>query len=300
MLAPYKEIPVVYGLLNASDSLQYIRIQKAFLGEGNALIMAQHTDSIYYRDILDVKLEEYNNSGIKLRTLSLIRDQMPKEPGNFSTFPNYIYRTQGEKLNTQFDYKLVVRNTETDSMYSAQTLLVDSISILNPTVFAAQLSWVAPFPYTVRYSPNSEGFIYQLIIRFHYSETTISTGNVSWKYIDWKFPERTKQESGEININRPDFYTFVASQLDPDQAVKRHAGEMEFIFTIAAEQFKAYIDVNNPPTGVNQEVPMYTNIQGGLGIFSSRMVQVVGNKYLDVASEAELVSGAVTGDLGFE
>lgn len=45
----YRETPVIYGLLNLSDSIQYVRVQKAYLGEGNALLMAQYSDSIYYR-----------------------------------------------------------------------------------------------------------------------------------------------------------------------------------------------------------------------------------------------------------
>ncbi|MBK8876748.1 MAG: hypothetical protein IPN13_23830 [Bacteroidetes bacterium] len=32
LLAPYKEIGVVYGLINPKDTVQYVRIQRAFLG----------------------------------------------------------------------------------------------------------------------------------------------------------------------------------------------------------------------------------------------------------------------------
>src|SRR5215203_7429778 len=62
--APWKETMVVYGFLNPNDAVQYIRISKAYLGEGNALIMAQEADSLYYGDILDVKLERFLNGNL--------------------------------------------------------------------------------------------------------------------------------------------------------------------------------------------------------------------------------------------
>ena len=93
MTAPYKEITVVYGLLNTADTVQWIRINKAFLGMGNALVMAQQPDSINYPDILDVKLQEYEGSTLR-KTFSLLRDSsIQKEPGVFATVPNILYRT---------------------------------------------------------------------------------------------------------------------------------------------------------------------------------------------------------------
>lgn len=299
VLAPYKEIPVVYGLLNPSDSLQYIRIQKAFLGEGNALIMAQNPDSIYYPDILDVKLEEYNSSGILLRTISLIRDVKPKEEGIFSAAGHIIYRTQGEKIFPQYNYKLIIRNTETGAVFSSKTEVVDNLTVLKPTPFPAQINWLG-FPYAIEYSPVPEGYLYQLIIRFYYTERNVFTNEVKLKYLDWKFPERSKNDPSAFTIGNSEFFVFVASQLDPDPSVKRHAVEFEFYFHVAGKAFSEYIQVNSPPTGINQEIPLFTNIENGLGIFSSRNVTLVRDKYLHPTSEAELINGPITGNLGFE
>jgi len=49
IIAPYKETTVVYGLLDPDTSVQYIKINKAFLGEGDALVMAQQMDSTNYK-----------------------------------------------------------------------------------------------------------------------------------------------------------------------------------------------------------------------------------------------------------
>ena len=46
--AEWEEITVVHGLLDASTDTQYIRINKAYLGEEDAMLMAQYSDSINF------------------------------------------------------------------------------------------------------------------------------------------------------------------------------------------------------------------------------------------------------------
>ena len=38
LTAPYKDITVAYGLLDADQDTHWVRIQKAFLGDDNALL----------------------------------------------------------------------------------------------------------------------------------------------------------------------------------------------------------------------------------------------------------------------
>ena len=59
--ASYKEITVVYGLLDTNQDTTYLKINKAFLGDDNALIMAQIPDSSEFIKKLDVKIWEDGN-----------------------------------------------------------------------------------------------------------------------------------------------------------------------------------------------------------------------------------------------
>ena len=94
--ADYKEIMVVYGLLNQYDSVQLIKVNKAFLGEGNALIMAQQRDSVNYGDILDVRLEKIDNGNVTA-TYSLQRDTtVPRAPGIFHNPYQVFYKLSGQ------------------------------------------------------------------------------------------------------------------------------------------------------------------------------------------------------------
>ena len=53
----WEDITIVYGILSPADQVHYLKINKAFLGPGNAYEMAGESDSIQYQFDLDVKLE---------------------------------------------------------------------------------------------------------------------------------------------------------------------------------------------------------------------------------------------------
>ena len=59
--APYRDATIVYGIINADEDVQYVKIYKGFLTDGNAYDAAQIYDSLYYFDKITVELEEYSN-----------------------------------------------------------------------------------------------------------------------------------------------------------------------------------------------------------------------------------------------
>ena len=56
----WQERMMVYCLLDQDDDTTFVRIEKCFLGNGNAYEYAKNKDSVYYsKDALDVKLYAY-------------------------------------------------------------------------------------------------------------------------------------------------------------------------------------------------------------------------------------------------
>jgi len=280
--APYKETTVVYGLLDALDTIQWVRINKAYLGEGDAYVMAQQPDSINYPDILDVKIEEYNEGDMLLKSFFLMRDSsIVKEPGIFATTPNILYRTNGnDKINPDNSYKLVIYNRESGKTITAKTnVIVDTIYMVNPFSTMQLIYWYGTPPFTVKWKTVSEGVVYQLTVRFHYTEVNLAnTSDSVPKYIDWPFPELVtnnaiEMQTLELEISGDGFYYNVKNHISSNPDVKRIVGNIDFIFTVAANEFYTYVQVNKPPSGVNQNIPQYTNVDGGLGIFSSRLIK---------------------------
>ena len=116
--ADWKDVTVVYGILNQSDTIHYIKITKAFLGPGDALEYAKNPDSSNYPDILKVSLNEYTNGnpGRKI----MLRDTLitNKDSGIFY-FPVQKLFYSKEKLSELKDYKLTIIDTVTSKTIEA-------------------------------------------------------------------------------------------------------------------------------------------------------------------------------------
>jgi len=64
LIGDYKETAVVYGLLDQSDSLHYIKITRAFIGPGNAVNIAKIPDSSYFQNV-DARIKEFVGGDLK-------------------------------------------------------------------------------------------------------------------------------------------------------------------------------------------------------------------------------------------
>ena len=66
LIGNFDETAVIYGILDQSDSLHYIKINRAFIGPGNALDIAQIPDSSYF-DQVEATVSEWVN-GVQVRS----------------------------------------------------------------------------------------------------------------------------------------------------------------------------------------------------------------------------------------
>lgn len=301
--ASYKEIGVIYGLLNPADSVHYVRIQKAFLGKGNANTQAQVFDSSYYPDILDVRLLRIKNGAV-LSSFPLTRTVGPvKDPGLFPNTPNILYRSNGEDIFADSEYRIIVTNTQTGHEFFAQTPIVDSLRVLRPNNNDT-IRWASQFPQIVEYVPTANGKVYNLTIRFHFSEQDLSVGVAENKFIDWVFPNVVLTNPLSVSsirdeIEGENFYKFVGQSLEPGNFL-RVAGKLDYIFTAGEEFLANYISINSSASTVLITPPYYSNVTGGTGIFSSRFIQKIPNKSMDAAAINLLKSSPYTANLGFQ
>lgn len=301
----YRETPVIYGLLSASDTVQYVRVQKAYLGEGNALLMAQNSDSIYYdKNDISLHLVELVN-GVFMQTIPMIAvDTLPKNEGLFVNYPHLIYGIQGLTLNQDATYKLVFENKKTGKTVTGSTGLVGNLEV--PTVLAfPKINLASENPLPIKIFPVKNGKVYGLHVIFNYAEKKRSDpGNIyQYKSIDFKFSDiiNTNVNSTQtLNflMQGDAFYSFIGAHVPKDSSLKRPAifTTMDFVFTIGAEDFYIYYSVNQPSSNLTQSVPDFTNLSDGKGIFSSRNKTVFYDIGLNGPSTDSLVSGRFTDD----
>ncbi len=313
----YKETMVVYGLLDQSQTTQYIKINKAFLGEGNALTYAQIKDSTQYANALNVVIKRIKG-GVELSSYNLTPDNtIPKNAGTFygpdQTNVIYSFSTPlgpSDPLNIDSQYKLIIKNTNTGKEVSAQTSLLNdaTFTLPNPSSASSSFSIIKKNTsddanFQVQWYSGKNVRAYQMIIRFHYTDSL--SGSTKTDSLDWVFPGQKTQTlaGGELMIG--DFRAqgllqFIGNQLRVyPTLLARRSGKVDIILVAAANDLNTFIEVNSPSTGIIQERPEFSNITNGLGIFSARYFKKPFGKPMDANSLDSLACGRYTKNLLF-
>jgi len=303
--AKWKEITVVYGLLNQNDTAQYIKINKAYLGNGNAYQMAKIYDSTnYHSNQLSVLLERWRNGSLIENNVLQKDNSIAKPAGLFANDSNILYKTK-VPLFDDSQYLLVVKNNATGNTVRSSTTLVSDFDIINPRASNKINFALAPQQvFKIQWNSSPNGRIYECTVRFHYTEQDIATSKVTSYSVDWVLPNQETLglgggEAMEVDVLGANFYRLLATRIAVNSSVKRSAGNLDFIFTAGGDDLNTYIAVNQPSYGIIQEKPQFTNIQNGLGIFSARLNKTLLNLSLTSNSLDSLYGGAFTYNLGF-
>ena len=56
--APYKAVPIVYGLIDQSQDTQFVKINKSFIGDGNNVDYAAINDSMMFSSV-SARVDQY-------------------------------------------------------------------------------------------------------------------------------------------------------------------------------------------------------------------------------------------------
>jgi hypothetical protein len=286
VIAPYKDITVVYGLLSQNDSVHYIKINKAFIGEGNALEYAQNADSSSYGNNLEVVLREFSN-GNALRTLSFDTTTVyNKEAGIFYAPEQVVYKSAFIVPRIDdLEYHLEIRNKITGNVITARTPLISDFAVESPRPMR-QINFTIESPQRIKWTSAENGKRYNVSLRFWFDEVLAASNDTIPRYIDWNFNSiKSNSVQGgeplEILYVPTTFFTICKSLIPykengtiSENAVSaRLAHHVEFLFAVAGDDLNTYMEVNEPSSGIVQEKPDYTNIENGIGIFSCRYTQ---------------------------
>jgi hypothetical protein len=323
----WKEITIVYGILDKNDATHYIRINKAFLGDEDAFVMAAENDSINY-DSLTVKLIELTESGTAVDSFLLEETTVSLENDSTSIFgddgnPEQKLWKTSEILDQTKIYRVKVVNEVTGNTVTAETPLVKAFSITQPSISPqSKVSFIgnndAYSSYSVKFPPAGNGKVYEVTIVFYYREVNLANSDTTHHSIVWKQSQHVADPNEsliQINLEGENFYSYVGSVVGalPDN-YKRLIGRglvdtepdgnsddhIDVFINVGGEELYNYIEINKPAaSGILLDKPVYTNIENGLGIFSSRTSNSVLNKSLSIKSVNELKSGDYTGTLGF-
>ena len=315
LTAEYKDITLIYGMLDTREDTQWVRVQKAFLGDGDALVYASIPDSNYYpSNAIQVVMRRRNSSGAIQDTAVLPQTayHKPKDDGVFFTTPNYLYPYTKTIVDNSI-YEVVLRNLNTGKVVSAQTRIArpplisyppNSSTILNFEANSALPGANPSINFTWLKSDNVVAYQYAMI--FHYEEfPTANPTQISQKSfrvvssVFNPFIEEPGANEIQYPVSKREFYNFVVANIAENPALSRKFLKLDITVFAATKDFYDFYEINRPSTSIVQKTSDFTNITNGLGLFASRVYSTVPNINLHSNTLDSLRAGQFTSQLNF-
>ena len=332
LTAPYERTPVVFSLLEAAQDTQWVRINRTWLGDGNQFDAAMVQDSSEYdRDDLIVAMDERSGEQV-LRTWQL-QDTVIENKSTDGIFygPNhqmwFFVPEGGLDSEAEYDFSLdIADGTHAEASTNMIATQAGNITQPPPGVVNFKFNFASIGNQTIypditfKWSSTEGASQYDISMRIHVTERIWADLEHTQlvdeldRIIEWPMGSlRTDtDEGGEVlqkEVNGERFFTTLSTQLVEDPYITRVLGSwdenvqiaraFDFILTIANEELATYLEINSPVTGVIQERPEYTNINGGLGLFASRASQGVYGIGYTTSTIEQLMEGDATAALNF-
>ncbi len=301
-------IPVVYGFIDLADTAQYLRIMRVFGEEDSAALkLAQEPDRVYYSDAEVHLTVEGQGTPQLLKRVDGNLEGYVRDSGSLLQSPNYLYKIKTAELHLNGTEQLTLTIDRGGKTIGNSTIRVLSpITVRNPKQ-GDDLTWHPRAPLVVKWKSTPYAKIYDVRMDIHISEHRLSTGKWTTKTLKWLPVHGLAKRSGsrlyeKATLSANELYSFLSTHLDADPDVERfwqsadiiiYAGGQEFI------DFRQVVLANIGLTGA-LELPLYTNIDNGLGIFSSKYHVISGDHTLSKASIDSISLNTSTRRLNFK
>ena len=313
LYADYKDIPVVYGLLDASQDTNFIRINRAFSGNNdnpiNAAEVALIADSSNYPGKLRAYIEEYTQGygghyqptgyTIELDTIT-IHD---KEDGIFYSPNQKVYWTdQPFHVNTEtakYRYKIFVHKG--NDTITAETNMVGGENFKIITESLGFMAEENDFTGKIKFRLADNAVFYDIKMVFYYRES-VNGGPLTDKQVSYSFGVKTLDDLTQENdwvysasYGMNTLFNLLETAIGGDTVINenhpnvfRYFDEkpMKVFLSAGGDELYNYIQINSQ-TGYAQSVPDYTNVNGGYGVFSSR-INLVKDVLISSATQRDL------------
>lgn len=277
----YKPIPVIYGFLDRTDTAQYLRVEKAFVSEDLAAIsIAQNPDSLYYQNAFVKLINKTKNKEYTLSRVDGTTEGYPREDGPFAKAPNYLFKIKTSAMQWSGGdiWQLEVIADELQQPVTATIESVSDMKFTFPDDNTKQLKYFYINNHDFQWKHQTNTKVFNLKAFVFVEEVDIATGASVVKKIEMPIASALpgKDGTGEVFTNLKVFnsslYNLLHDQLSPATGIERYLLKIDYQLIGGGPEIVEYFEVLNANTGItaSQEIPRYTNLSQGFGIFSSK------------------------------
>lgn len=314
----WRDVPAIFCVLDKSQDMQYVKVNKCFIGNLPASEMASVSDSLFYDCDVQVKLRKKQGNSI-LKTWDFWPvDSIPKESGYFASDRNTIWVGKPE-LSEGFVYEIEVNIDNGRIIAKGSAEIVDGCRIIAPDARAPKIELSR---YTndcnIKFAPGKNANLQETNVYFNYLEVKTSGDTVQKSINVYNNQSYRVSNDSYTTIEQAfsvaSFYSSIAAQINAsDESVARRLVKMPecltFSVSTADENLYTYMQVTKPSSGIAQDRPIFTNITidaeskmpGGAayGLMASRytvsLSKAVGSETLD-----SIARGMYTKQLKFQ
>lgn len=299
MYAEYKDVAIIYAMLNPRSDTNYVKITRAFCGSNDNLINANEVALIYdssnYPGKLDVRIIELKNTHggpYEPTNREIVLDTMTihnKQEGTFYAPHQLVYYTT-EQFNagangSKYKYRLVIVKPDGDTV-TAQTSMVgnEEFAIVSGST-NFQMEHTDDLG-KILFKADGSASLYDVQIQFNYREQ-LAGQEMKWKHVSRSFGTKPLYDFPKVDNTENTYYqeyslnwlfNALANAIGGDTIVNPNHPNVvryfdDFVISISAggDELNYYYIANqvqlNSPIAL---ISTYTNITGGYGLFSSR------------------------------
>lgn len=309
--APKKDITAAYGIIDGSDTLHFVKTNKAFLTQGNAKAYASdHYSDTYYENIT-VKVLELNDANKDtLRAFTLKDTLVEKSSGLFEhDEAQTLYYFEADDLKASYRYQLHIlinEGEQDEKRVKGSTDLVGEIELTshNPgQPFGNELYFFSGDEYKeeeIDWDEVENAVNHSLSLQIRYTNI-FSNGDSVKRTLEWDLGTKGRR-STSLPIDGESFYQRMANNLSPDPKglMERKMNGIFLDFSAASQELNTYTSVSGPSSSIVQHRPDYTNLDSAaVGIFGSVRNRRFKGLSISDNSMDELIEGDITADLKF-
>lgn len=279
-----EETTVVYGYIDCEADTNYLKITKSFVG--NATELAPQYSASNYDYKLDVRLVgKFAKSSGQIREVILDTTSVfkPYDPeGLFYSGRDQVLYYTTEKFLENEKYRLIISREDGEKITSE----IETISGSKLRRPLNNISFESDYTNQIQWSTNIPldfAAYYEVIGYFHYKEISSEGSTDTAKHtMKWFLGAGTGEELYNsvdkrlsINYTPSTFYTKLAAtdNIANNQSdyIQRFSEGFEIVITATGNELYNYILIQQSGSAII-DTPEYTNIENGIGIFSSRSV----------------------------
>lgn len=268
---PWKDIPVMYAMLNRFDTAQYVRIEKAFVSEDlSAAEIAKNPDSLYYKSAKVTLVNKTANKSYIMTKVDASKENYIRQEGDFATTPNFLYKVKTKDiiLRGQDDIVIELDRGDGSKIVSSQINMIKDVK-LELDDLIRELGFNPTLNQTYSWLPGSNAQVFNFKLNIQVEERNSTDGSIVKKILSTNILSNGIEKNATINGKV--FYDLLSNNLIANPAISRSILDVSLELKSGSKELRDYLTIVNANTGLTAslEIPRYSNISEGFGIVYS-------------------------------